>query len=180
VTGADNAGNSSTRTISYTVADTTPPVITPSITGTAGSNGWYRTNVVVSWTVSDPESTVTSTTGCTSVTLKTDTTSSGVTYTCNATSAGGSRSASVTIKRDTVAPTVTITSPKDNQIVSRGQVVLAQYSCQEGLSGLVSCSGTVANGVAVDTATKGKKQFTVTAQDQAGNSQQVKVSYTVQ
>src|SRR6185503_7124478 len=39
-----------------TITDTTAPVITPTVTGTSGSNGWYTSNVSVSWAVSDPES----------------------------------------------------------------------------------------------------------------------------
>ncbi|HEX4773807.1 MAG TPA: hypothetical protein VH351_23440, partial [Bryobacteraceae bacterium] len=38
------------------IADITPPVISPQITGTLGNNGWYRSAVTVNWTVTDPES----------------------------------------------------------------------------------------------------------------------------
>ena len=34
-------------------SDDTPPVITPSISGTLGSNGWYTSDVTVSWSVND-------------------------------------------------------------------------------------------------------------------------------
>jgi len=47
------------------IADTTPPVISPQITGSLGTNGWYRSAVTVAWSVSDPESGITSSTGCT-------------------------------------------------------------------------------------------------------------------
>ena len=33
--------------------DTTPPVITRTVTGTLGQNGWYTSNVAVSWTATD-------------------------------------------------------------------------------------------------------------------------------
>ena len=43
---------------------TTPPrSITPSVTGTLGNNGWYRSDVSVSWSVTDAESEITSTQG---------------------------------------------------------------------------------------------------------------------
>ena len=72
-------------TFTMTVAgDTTPPIVTPNVSGTLGSNGWYRSNVTVSWSVSDPDSTVTPGAGCGGATLSTD--STGTTYTCTATS----------------------------------------------------------------------------------------------
>lgn len=85
--------------------DSTPPVITPNVSGTLGNNGWYTSNVAVSWTVTDPESAISSSSGCTTSTMTADTT--GTTFTCTATSAGGTSSQSVTIKRDTTAPAVT-------------------------------------------------------------------------
>jgi hypothetical protein len=45
-------------------ADTTGPVITPTITGTQGANGWYVGDVTVTWSVTDAESGVTSSSGC--------------------------------------------------------------------------------------------------------------------
>jgi hypothetical protein len=91
------------------ISDTTPPVITPTVTGTLGSNGWHTSNVSVSWTVTDPESTVTSTSGCGTSNVTSDTT--GVTFTCTATSSGGTASNSVTIKRDATAPVITDLGP---------------------------------------------------------------------
>ena len=39
------------------------PVVTPTVTGTLGNNGWYRSDVSVSWSVTDNESAITSTRG---------------------------------------------------------------------------------------------------------------------
>lgn len=86
------------------VADNTPPVIVANVTGTLGDNGWYTGDVSVSWTVTDAESNVTSTTGCDAQSVTSDT--DGVTFTCEATSAGGTDSESVTVKRDATAPTI--------------------------------------------------------------------------
>ena len=99
---------SATFTVSDT--DTSPPVITPSISGTAGANGWYTSNVTVSWDVSDPDSGIASSTGCATITLSAETT--GATVTCSATNgAGASNSASVTVKIDKTGPTaVTLTA----------------------------------------------------------------------
>ena len=44
--------------------DLTPPVIGPTVSGTLGSNGWYVSDVAVTWDVQDPDSPVSSQTGC--------------------------------------------------------------------------------------------------------------------
>src|SRR6185503_1845976 len=75
------------------VGDSTPPVITPTVSGTRGTNDWYTSDVAVSWNVSDSESPIGATSGCDPVTISTDTT--GVTLTCTATSASGTASKSV-------------------------------------------------------------------------------------
>lgn len=90
-------------------SDTTPPVITYTVNGEYpplpdGDSGWYVSDAVVDWTVSDPESAVTET-GCVDTTISADTT--GTTLTCSASSAGGSAGpVSVTIMRDATAPSI--------------------------------------------------------------------------
>jgi hypothetical protein len=236
--------------------DTTPPVITPNISGTAGDNGWYISDVTVSWTVIDNESTITSMTGCDPTTIDYDTT--GVTLECSAISSGGTSSESVTIKRDATAPTIsasvspdrpasgwwniasgaptvsftcndatsgiascpipytfvegenlsksgtaydnagnsasagvtdidvdltapsiTITSPANSGSYDLNEPVASDYSCSDTTSGVASCSGTVANGVNIDTGSVGPKNFTVTATDIAGNTTNTSASYSV-
>ncbi len=91
-----------------TISDTTAPVVTPSISGTLGSNGWYTSNVTVSWTITDGESGIASSTGCNTSNLTSDTT--GTTLTCSATNNSGlSGSASVKIKIDKTGPVTTLT-----------------------------------------------------------------------
>ena len=84
--------------------DSTPPVILPTVTGTLGNDGWYTSSVSVSWSVTDGESPVGPSTGCDAATVSTDT--SGITFTCSATSGGGSNSQSVTVKRDATGPNI--------------------------------------------------------------------------
>jgi hypothetical protein len=88
-------------------ADSTPPVVDPTVSGTLGANGWYVSDVTVSWTVSDSESSITSSNGCATTTITTDT--AGTTLTCTATSAGGTTVKSVTVKRDVTPPAVALT-----------------------------------------------------------------------
>jgi hypothetical protein len=155
-------------------ADDTRPVITPSIVGTLGNNGWYVSDVKVTWTVSDPESTVTSTTGCDSTTISTDT--NGTTLTCTATSAGGTSIESVTIKRDATAPTVSLVDgPVDGASYYFGSVPAAP-TCEasDDTSGLAGpCS------VSYYGTTVGKHTVKASATDNAGNSNSASATYTV-
>ncbi len=80
-----------------------PPLITPIITGTLGNNGWYVSDVTVSWEIYS-ESTIHETDGCETVTIDYDT--PGVTLTCFVASDGGEAQKSVTIKRDATPPEV--------------------------------------------------------------------------
>jgi hypothetical protein len=57
--------------------------------------------------------------------------------------------------------------------------VVAAYTCADAVSGVDTCTGTVPDGSAVDTATVGAKAFTVTATDRAGNTSTTTVHYTV-
>ena len=53
--------------------DPTPPEVTPTIVGTAGAAGWYRSNVTVNWSIVDPESIILDTECDLATTLTTDT-----------------------------------------------------------------------------------------------------------
>jgi CSLREA domain-containing protein len=118
--------------------DSTPPVITPNISGTQGNNGWYTSDVQVSWSVVDAESTVSSQTGCATQSVTTDT--DGITFTCEATSAGGTASQSVTIKRDAAAPSINFASrtPAANANGWNNTNVTVNWSCADARSGAVS------------------------------------------
>jgi hypothetical protein len=82
--------------------DSTPPVVRPIVSGTQGLNGWFVSDVQVSWSVADRESPVSSVAGCVGTYVSQDT--SGVTFTCTATSRGGTTTQTVVVKRDTQPP----------------------------------------------------------------------------
>jgi probable HAF family extracellular repeat protein len=236
--------------------DSTPPIVNAVISGTLGNNDWYVSDVEISWNISDPESTISSTSGCESVILSID--NAGTTYTCSATSAGGTTTSSVTVKRDATPPTATasvsgaqsangwfnkdvtvsfsgsdamsggvscdasvrlstegadqsitgycydaagnqsesataeginidksppqvvVTSPANGATYARNQVVVADYSCSDLLSGVASCVGSVNPGSLIDTSKKAKnRRFTVDAADLAGNKIRHTVTYSV-
>jgi hypothetical protein len=120
------------------VIDSTPPIITSNIIGTLGNDGWYTSDVTVSWSVTDNESTISSSSGCGSTTINTDT--AGTTLTCTATSAGGTNSQSVTIKRDATAPTISgSASPAANGADWNNTDVSVSFICGDNLSGVASC-----------------------------------------
>ena len=87
------------------------------------------------------------------------------------------RSIAVTI--DATAPTIDVTTPASNAVLRRGAVVRASYACTDAASGLASCVGTVPSGSALDTSTRGTLTFTVTARDAVGNARTVQRTYRV-
>jgi hypothetical protein len=157
--------------------DTTPPVIKPVLTGTLGGNGWFRSNVGIDWSVSDPESAVSATQGCSTAVVNSDT--AGQIFACSATSSGGTTTVSTTVKRDTRAPSVRIEVPDDDLAYRRNQIVKSSYRCSDSLSGIATCAGPVPSGGALDTSSAGRKAFTVTATDTAGNVRTATTYYRV-
>jgi hypothetical protein len=120
--------------------DTTAPSITANVIGTLGNNGWYTSDVTVSWTVTDEQSNISSSTGCGSTTISSNT--AGTSLTCAATSAGGTNSQSVTIKRDATAPSGVSTSlddPADHNGWYNNSVGWTT-SGSDAPSGIASCS----------------------------------------
>jgi hypothetical protein len=108
VVAKDISQRTTTQTHVVTYVEAEPPTVTPSIAGTTGNDGWYLSDVVVSWIVDDGGGSITSSSGCDPTTISADTT--GTVLTCSATSIAGTDSESVTIKRDATVPTVTLTA----------------------------------------------------------------------
>lgn len=77
-------------------------------------------------------------------------------------------------------PTVTITTPPQGASYDFGQLVLANYTCTAvGGATLVSCTGPVPSGAAIDTATPGPATFSVTGTDSLGGTTTVSHTYQV-
>ncbi|MBL8291333.1 MAG: VCBS repeat-containing protein [Bryobacterales bacterium] len=135
-------GNNASASISVLLnstgpTDQTPPSVVPQVTGSFGNNGWYVSNVSVAWTVTDPESTVTSATGCDAATVTSDT--AGVVFTCTATSSGGTATQSVTVKRDGTPPAILASrSPAPNANGWNNSAVTVSFACSDTLSGPTS------------------------------------------
>jgi hypothetical protein len=153
--------------------DETPPVVTATVTGTPGANGWYTSDVVVQWNIEDPESEL-NLPPCASTTQTTDVASRVVS--CLADSLGGSTIEQVVINRDATLPSVAIAQPQP-VIYVQGQVVAIAFTCSDATSGIASCTGSQAG--SLDTSTPGTFAFVATAVDHAGNVSRSSVSYTV-
>ena len=115
-------------------------MITPTVTGAAG-NGWYTSNVSLAWSVVDSESAISSQTGCGTVNITAD--QAGTTYTCQATSAGGTASNSVTIKRDATSPTISASAGSYTSGTWTNEDVTVHFACMDALSGLLECASDV-------------------------------------
>jgi Ca2+-binding RTX toxin-like protein len=151
--------------------DITPPAITPTVSGTLGSNGWYTSDVSVTWDVRDAESEASSA-GCDAVTVSSDT--AGTTFTCQATSEGGTASRSVVVKRDATPPTVTCADPPPEfQIYQLGAWVRPAVSDATSGVGSPPAMG------ATNTSTPGTFTSTVTGTDRAGNRTTTSCAYRV-
>jgi hypothetical protein len=127
--------------LSYSIVDPSGPVINKVVTPASpnGDNGWYKSgNVTVVWTVSDPDSPNSIVkTGCNDQNITSD--QPATTYTCSATSAGGSAAEqSVTIKRDGTAPNVTLGAASGTSGTNGWykSVVTQTFNASDALSGL--------------------------------------------
>lgn len=126
--------------------DQTPPVVSPSVSGVAGANGWYTSTVTLSWNLSDPETGIASSNGCGTVNVVENT--QGVTYTCAATNGAGlSTSVPVSLRVDkdppVVTPTVTGTLGPNGWYVSDVSVTWAVTDATSGVGGTSGCSAVV-------------------------------------
>jgi hypothetical protein len=170
--------STSTTTASF-LKDTTPPVITPTVTPSANGNGWNNGSVTITWSFSDPESGIGSSIGCTTATLSTETSPAGTTLTCTATNGAGlSNSASVTVKIDLTAPTLTLPSLTVEATGPSGALVSYDAGASDSLSGLNTLSScTPPSGSTFPIATTA---VSCSATDKAGNSASGTFTVTVQ
>lgn len=156
-------------------SDLTPPVIVPTVTGTLGNNGWYRSDVGVTWSVTDAESGIASSTGCGAQTLTAD--AASVTYTCSATNGVSlSASQSVTVKRDATPPVVSFAGNAGSYTVD--QAVAISCSATDNLSG-VATNGCVSAAGPAYAFGAGPHALNAAAQDAAGNSAAASTTFTV-
>jgi hypothetical protein len=175
VIDAEQAGDfqySAAARVSQTIDVVPAPVLTPVISGTLGQDGWYVSNVTVSWEVSSPVAA----SSCAPSTLSSDTT--GTVVSCTSTSAGGSTTASVTIKLDKTKPTVSFTGDAGSYAVTQTVAIACSASDPTPGSGLASSNCPSVNAPAWSLGL-GSHTLSASATDNAGNTNTASVSYTV-
>jgi hypothetical protein len=122
--------------IAPSAATGSPPIITPTIFGTLGLNGWYTSNVTINWTF---DGGVDSSEGCNAVTLSADT--PGTTFTCSAVRDGYTTTVTKTFKVDKTAAVVSTAlerQPDANGWYNRPFTVA--FTGTDATSGIESCT----------------------------------------
>lgn len=148
------------------VADSTPPLVSASVSAPPNLHGWHNSQLTVVWSVSDAESGIAHSLGCHDVTLADDT--PGVTLTCTASNGAGLQaSESVTVKLDRTAPAVSGTRmPAANAFGWNNSDVTVTFSCEDALSGVDETSVT---GAATLSAEGANQSAAGSCVDRAGN-----------
>lgn len=185
VQAADRAGNTGSKTVSYTVVDATAPEIAVTTPASGAVYGLGR-HVAADYSCTDEAggSGIATCAGTVPNGAAIDTSSVGQkTFKVEATdNAGNPASTSVAYTVvDEAPPAISIANPVDGAVYGLGDQVPASYSCEDqpGGSGVASCSGPVANGAPIDTSSFGQHTFEVTSSDHAGNTATRVVTYTV-
>jgi hypothetical protein len=154
-------------------SDTTAPIIDYTLTPGSpdGANGWYKSDVALTWNVTDSESSVTKT-GCVNQNITAD--QAETTYSCSATSDGGSAGpVEVKIKRDGTAPVITDAGAKSIPDGAQGWYITEafnKFTSSDSPSGLAD---TTKDSFEVGTGTDEGADLTVESgpvSDKAGNT----------
>ncbi|HET9424829.1 MAG TPA: hypothetical protein VFO55_05610 [Gemmatimonadaceae bacterium] len=171
---ATSTGGTATQTVTIK-RDATAPVVTPSVTGTLGANGWYTSDVGVSFSAVDATSGIPADhddhhaggieSQCHANTVSVDT--PGATFTCTFTNGAGlSTTQSVTVKKDATGPMVVYTGNAGTYAVDQ-QVSIA-CTATDAMSGVASSTCAPISGAAYAFAL-GPNSYTASAVDHAGN-----------
>jgi YVTN family beta-propeller protein len=183
----DGNGETATDEVVVTVQDTTPPATSAIISGTIGNDDWYMTDVTLSliatdscsgvkevyYTVDGAQSTVS---GDTATIIVSDDGSHTVGYWASDNSGNTASQRSESFKLDQTPPEITISGVADGATYALGLVPLAGYTATDATSGLASSSASLTGG---DGLGLGTFVYTVTAEDNAGNTAEESVTYEV-
>ena len=144
--------------------DQTPPDVSVQVTGPQGQNGFYIGQVAVSWNVLELDSALT-TTGCAAAAVSNDT--AGTTFTCQATSKGGTTTKSVTIKKDSTPPSLTVPAASTQSAsVAKGRTITFTPSATDAIDPAPSVTCSPGSGTLFPV---GVTTVSCTARDAAGN-----------
>jgi hypothetical protein len=182
-----------TGTLVVMVPDRTVPTVSATVTPAPNAAGWHAGPATVAlaaiddrsgiaeirWTVEGPVPTSGSA-GADAASVPVDGDGTHVVR-YEAVDGAGNVSAQGTteVRIDAAAPAATITSPAPGTTVNVGEALVAGYACDDAGSGIATCTGTVADGAPLTTATPGVYDLTVAAVDAAGNTTTTTVTYEV-
>jgi hypothetical protein len=168
-----------TATAYFNVRDISAPDIGYTLNPVSpdGENGWYKSNVTLTWTVTENESPSSLVkTGCVDQEITSD--QFETTYSCSATSDGGSAGpVEVKIKRDATAPGFDDCPEGGPFLLKSGFYPIGPIGVDASISGLNADLSTLSG--TIDTSSVGVKNLNFTAVDNAGNSANKTCSYKV-
>ncbi|WP_404383573.1 PxKF domain-containing protein [Knoellia locipacati] len=169
-TATDQAGNSSTASSTAPAADTTAPLLSGAPTTLPNGAGWYRGDVTIDWTASDPES------GVPTAPADTVIGGEGTGLTSNATVTNGAglsttAGSSPAVRIDRTAPSTSISGASNAWV---NDAVTLTLTRSDNLSQVASTSytvdgGSTTSGTSVLLETTGEHTITYWSTDNAGN-----------
>lgn len=172
----DRGGLTASASTTYIIVDPSAPIIGSAVNPASadGSNGWYKSDVSLTWTVSEPQSPNSlNKTGCVDQNITADQASTA--YSCLATSAGGSAGpVSVSIKRDATRPTAPVAGFSKSAEYTDSASGTAWYKSNvtvsySGASDATSGIDTASYATAEEFTTTGAHRYSGTVKDNAGN-----------
>jgi hypothetical protein len=169
-----DANDMSSGVIWRWVGDRTTPMVSGSVQGTLGANGWYVSDVSVTWTLTDAESGIKSSSGCDAASYAVDLPLQAVT--CTATNGVDlTQSATVSFKRDATPPTVHYDNLGSYTV---DQTISITCAASDATSGIASHTCQPITGDAMSFGL-GSHSFSATATDNAGNIGTGSAAFTV-
>jgi uncharacterized delta-60 repeat protein len=182
---SDNGINQDDFVVARYHGDPPPDIAPPTVQCSLADGAWHPADVSIACTASDAESGLADPSDAsfslsTNVAVGTEdanasTNSREVCDQTGSCATAGPITGNMIDKKD---PVVSIARPGEETYLLN-QAVSASHSCADGGSGIASCSGPVADGASLDTASVGTKSVTVSATDGVGNAASETVTYVV-
>ncbi|QNN53141.1 beta strand repeat-containing protein [Nocardioides mesophilus] len=169
-TATDAAGNTKTLAVEVQNVDTTAPTLSGAPTTNPNGNGWYRDDVTVHWTATDPESGIPTAPADTTITGQGENLTSSTTVS-NGVGLSTTATSSPAVKIDRTAPVTGISGVSNAWTNGAVNVVL---SPTDNLSGVRSTTFTVdggspQRGTSFSLTDQGVHTITYSSTDAAGN-----------
>lgn len=136
---ATSGGGTTTNSVTIK-RDTTPPVLTATLNGTAGNNGWHRSDVEVSFSCTDATS---GAANCPAPTLLTNEGINSCVFASATDRAGNTGSITVDgIKIDKTPPVLSASRTPANANGWNNADVTVSFACADNVSGMATCPAT--------------------------------------